>query len=150
MYGCYFAWWLPIFINYGATSEIAHGYDMIGVIHAVHFDTKYVGIDISAASIEVGCMDVYHKRLARNRFCVYTGGIADPVVCVDDIELFRTRNHSCYDRVVVDFLQKIIRIATGKGNAAGIVRISVAKISINMVAQPVVFLRRGTLSKVRP
>ena len=41
-----------------------------------------------------------------------TCGVGQPVVSVDDVILLLTRNDTCYDGVVVDFLVKVVGIST--------------------------------------
>ena len=70
-----------------------------------------------------------------------TGRICQPVVRVDDVEIKRTGDHACNNRIVVDFFKKIVGIASRELYAAQIIGAHIVEIGINMVAEAVVQLR---------
>ena len=91
--------------------EIAHGYNMVGIVHAILLDIEHRGIHITATAVKIGSMNMYHKGLACHLLGVDAGRIGEPVVRVDDIKVDCAGYHSCHYRVVVDFLKQIVGIS---------------------------------------
>ena len=63
------------------------------------------------------------------------GGIGEPVVRVDDVEIERAGHDTGTYRVVVYLLDKIVGITAGKLDAPQVVGAHIVKIGIDMVAQ---------------
>ena len=57
-------------------------------------------------------MDVDYKRLARHLFGMYSGWICQPVMGVDNVEIYCAGDNAGNDGIVVDFFKKIVGIAT--------------------------------------
>ncbi|OAV65251.1 hypothetical protein Barb4_03495 [Bacteroidales bacterium Barb4] len=99
-----------ILFNNRLPGQVAYRNDMVGIVHAVLFDAVHIGIYIAATSVVVGGMYVYDERLAAYRLGMKSRRIRQPVVGMDNIELFGTGYHSGYNGIVVYFLQKVIGV----------------------------------------
>ena len=152
MYSGDFSRVLVVLIDYCSAGKVAHGNDVISLIHPVHLDTKDRWVYITPTTVKVGGVYMYDERLPRHLFGVDTRRIGQPVVGVDDIYLFGTCDYTCYDGVVVDLLQKVIGILARELKAAKVIRPTVGEVSIDMIPQMVVHLwahfARETLSYV--
>ena len=80
-------------------------------------------------------MHMYAERFSADLLGMYSGGVGEPVVGMDDVELFSTRHYACNDRVVVDFVVQVARIASGKLHGTQVVDVHVVEVGIDMVAQ---------------
>ena len=132
---------LMVFVDDGVPGEIAHTDDVVGMVHAVLLDAVHLRVHLSAASVEIGGVDVDDHRLATHVFGVDTCWIGEPVVGMDDVELLPACDDACADGVIVDFFQEVVRISAGKLDATQIVHMHVIEICVDVVAQFVVFLR---------
>ena len=130
-----------IFLNHSLASEVAHGDDVVGIVHTVLLNCEHRGVHIAAAAVEVGGVHVYHQRLACHLLGMDTGRISEPVVRVYHIEIDSACNHTCHYRIVIDLLEQVVGIAARKLNAAEIVGAHVVEVGIDMVAQVEVELR---------
>ena len=141
MNGCHFRGILMIFFNHRLAGQVTYGYDMIRIIHAILFYGIYIRIHISATTVVISSMHVYNKRFATHILGMYSGRISQPVVRMDNVILFRTGHHACNDRVVIDLFQQVIGITAGKFHASKIIHVTITEISINMIAEIIIFLR---------
>ncbi len=82
-----------------------------------------------------------HKRLAAHLLGVNAGGISEPVVRVNDIEVERARYHTSHYRVVVNLLNEVVGITARELQASQVVGVHVVKVTVDVVAQVVVELR---------
>ena len=82
------------------------------MVHTILLDAIHRGIDIAAAAVEVGGVNVDDEGLAAHVLGVNTCGIGQPVVCMDDVVLLLACDDASHDGVVVDFLVEVLRIAT--------------------------------------
>ena len=99
-----------VFFDNCSAREVAHGDDVVGLIHAVFLDSEHNGVHVAAATVVVGGMHVNHQRLAANLLGVDAGRIGEPVVRVDYVELGSASNNAGNNRIVVDFLHEVLRI----------------------------------------
>ena len=70
------------------------------------------------------------------------GRIGQPVVCMDDVKLFRPCDNAGYHRIVVYLIMQIGRITTGKLHASQIIDMHIIEIGIDVVAETIVIVRR--------
>ena len=112
MHCCNFCRVLMIFFNNCLTSQVRNRNDMVGCIHTLFLDTIDIRVDIATATVVVGSMHVNNHRFATDAFSKYTCWICQPVVRVDDIEIERVRQHTCYGFVVANLFEKVVRITT--------------------------------------
>src|SRR5574344_2319208 len=72
---------------------------------------------------------------------MYACRICQPVMCMNDIEILLTSNNSCNNRVIINLLMQIVRIATTELHASQVIYIHIVKVGIYMVAQTEIQLR---------
>ena len=82
-----------IFVDHSASCKLRHCNDMVGIHHSVFLDGEHRGIRLPSRTVELGCMHMNHERFAGNILCMYSGGICEPVVGMDYIEI----HGACYD-----------------------------------------------------
>ena len=78
-------------------------------------------------------MYVYAQRFAAYLLGMYAGREGKPVVCVNDVKLFRPCHHTGNDRVVVYLVMQVGRITTCKIHASQVVDMHVVEVGIDMV-----------------
>ena len=125
-----------VFFNNGLAGQIADGDDVVGLIHAIFFNSEHRWVDITAGAVEVGGMYMDHERLSGHLLCVDSGGICEPVVGVDHIEVKGASDHAGANRIVVDLFEKIVGVAAGEFETSEIVGAHVVEVGINMVSEP--------------
>ena len=133
---------LVILVDDGLTGELAHTHDTVGPVHTVLLDGVDGGVHLAAAAVEVGGMHVDAHRFAAHLLGVDAGGIGEPVVGVDDVEVEGACHLSCDDGVVVDFLVQVAGIAASELHGTQVVDVHVVEVGIDMFAQPIVHLWR--------
>ena len=101
-------------------------------IHAIFFYGKYRGIDIAAASVEVGGMNVNDQRFSGNLLGMNAGRIGEPVVRMDNVTRIGASYHTGYNRIVVYLFKEVIGITARKLDAPEVVGMQIIKIGINM------------------
>ena len=140
VHGCHLRRILMIFLDHRLTGQVRHRDDVIGIIHTILLDGIHIRIDIATATVIVRRMHVDHQRLSTHVFRMDTRRIGQPVVRMDNVILLSTCDHTRYDGVVVDLLQQVVGITTGKLHATQIIHMAVAEVRINMVTIPIILL----------
>ena len=108
---------------------------MVGMTHSVELDAEHRRVYIAARTVEVGGMDMDDERLARHLLGMDSGGISEPVVGMDYVELLCAGNHACHNRVVVYFLHQVVGVTAGEFNATQIVGAHIVEVGVNIVSQ---------------
>ena len=72
--------------------ELAHGDDLHRPVHSASLDVVDRLVDMLARTIELGRVDVDHQRLSGELCDRQTGGVGQPVVGVDHVELGALRD----------------------------------------------------------
>ena len=129
-----------VFVDYRGAGEITYRDYVVGVEHTITLDVEHGRVHIAARAVEVGGVYVDYHRLAGHLLGMYACGICEPVVGVDYVKLLGTGDDTGAYRVVVDFLQKVIGIASGKFYTAQVVEAHIVEVGIDMVAQTEVFV----------
>ena len=99
-----------VFLYNGLTGEVAHGDDVVGVGHTVLLYSEHGGIDIAARAVEVGGVYMDHQRLSCHLLGMDAGGIGEPVVGVDYVEIECAGYDAGADGIIVYLLKKIVRV----------------------------------------
>ncbi len=81
-------------------------------------------------------MDMDAERFAAHILRVDACRVGEPVVGVDDVELFGACHDTCNDRIVVDFLVQVAGIASGKLHTSQVVDVHVVEVGIDVVTEP--------------
>ena len=84
---------------------------MVGVVHAVLLYGEHRGVHVAARAVVVGGVHVDYQGLAGDLLGMDAGGVGEPVVRVDDVEVNGARYHTGHDGVVVDFLQQVVGVS---------------------------------------
>ena len=129
---------LMVLVNDGLTCQLRHTHDTVGIVHTVLLDAIDGGVHLAARTVEVGGMHVDAQGFAADLLSVDACRESQPVVSVDDIELFRSCHHACNDRVVVDLLVQIAGIASCKLHAAEVVDVHIVEVGIDMLTTLIV------------
>ena len=87
--------------------------------------------------------------LSANILCMDACRVCKPVVSMYDVKILLTRHDSSYDRVIVNLLVEILWISTSKLHTAKIVDIHIVEISVNMVTQLEIKVRRHNIANSR-
>ena len=130
-----------IFLDDSAPCEVAHGDDVVGVVHTVLLDAEHRWIDVAAAAVKVGRVDVDHKWLAGHLLGVDASGVGEPVMGVDDVAIDGSCDHARHNTVIVNLLEQVLRIASRELDAPKVVGAHVVEITIDVVTQVEVQLR---------
>ena len=136
-----------VFLDDGAPRQVTNGNDVVGPVHAVFLDSENRGIDIAAATVEIGGMHMNDQRFTGNLLGMYAGRIGQPVVRVNDIARIGASNHTGHNRIVVDFFEQVVGITTRELDATQIIGVQVIEVGINMVSQIEIFLRVHAVAK---
>ena len=73
-------WILVILLDDRTAREIAHGDDVVSMVHPVHLDAEDGWVHIASAAVEVGRMDVHYQGFACELLGVNACWIGQPVV----------------------------------------------------------------------
>ena len=136
-----------IVVDDSLTCQLGYALYLVGVVHAVELNLEgwVIGIAHAAGAVELSSVNVDDKRLAGHLLGMDAGRIGEPVMGMDYIEAvmlqFLTGNDACYDGIVVDFLQQVLGIFARELDTSEVVGVEVAEVSVDAVAQVVVFLR---------
>ncbi len=87
---------------------------MVGVGHTVALDSVYGGVGLSSRTVVLGSVNVNHQWLAGHLLGMDAGRIGEPVVTMDDVEINCAGNDACGDRVIVDFFENIVGVASSR------------------------------------
>src|SRR5690606_18987810 len=90
--------------------QFAHADDVITVVHSIFLNAVHNRVGFAAAPVELGRMNMNHQRFAGHTLGMKTSWVGEPVVSMYDIEGVGTGDHPCHDRVVVGFLQDVVRV----------------------------------------
>ena len=131
-----------VVVDYRLPGEVAHGDYMVGVCHAVALDAVHGGVGLAAGAVVFGSVHVHHQRLSGYLLGMYAGGVCEPVVAVDYVEVESAGYHACGYRVIVDFLQKVVGVSAGELYASQVVGAHVVEVGVDVVAQGEVQFRR--------
>ena len=141
-----------ILVDDRAARQLGHAHDAVGIVHTVLLDAVDGGVDLAAGAVEVSSVHMDAQRFAAHHLGMHAGGIRQPVVRVDNVELLLAGHHACDDGEVVDLIIQVGRIAACKLHAADVIDVHVREIGIDMVAQVVVRFRRhaGSQTVLQP
>ena len=64
MHGRDLRWVLVVLLDDCTAGEIAHGDDVVSMVHPVHLDAEDGRVHIATAAVKVGSMNVYYQGLA--------------------------------------------------------------------------------------
>ena len=113
------------------------------MIHSVLLYAVHRGVDLTTRAVEIGGMHMDAQWLSAYHLGMYTCGVCEPVVSVNQVELLTTGQNARDDAEVVDLVVQIAGITTGKLDAAHIVEaLQIIEIGIEMVAETIVVLGR--------
>ena len=135
VHGGYLVRILVIFFDNGVACQVRHGDDVVGGIHALFLDAIHIGIDLSAATVVVGGMNVYDHRFAAYLFGKTTGGIGQPIVRMNHIELAAVRYDTGHRFVVRNLFRQIVGITSRKIDTTDVVRADASEIVFDAIAQ---------------
>ena len=130
-----------ILLDHRPAGQFAHTHDMIGMVHTVLLYGVDGRIDIAAAAIEVGRVDMDHQWHTEDLLGVDTCRIGDPVVGMDQVVVVGSGDHAGDDGVVIDLVDQVVPILPGELDAPYIVRQHIPEVRVDMVPQVVVLLR---------
>ena len=131
-----------IFFYHRPPRQVRYAHDMVSLLHTAFLDSEHRRVHISARAVEVGCMHVYHERLARNLLSKHTCWVGQPVVRVDDIEVQRVCQHGCHGLVVANLLNQVVGIASREAHTTEVVGADAAVVVANTIAQVEILLGR--------
>ena len=86
-----------ILVDYSLACQLTNAENVVGIVHTVLLNGIYRRIHIAAATVKVCSMDMDNQFLSRYLLSMDTGRICQPVMRVDDIELFCTCNNTGYN-----------------------------------------------------
>ena len=132
MHGSDLSWILAILLDHSPTGKVTDGDDVIGLVHPVHLDTEYCGIDIASTAVKVCGMYVHHEWLSRHLLGMDTSGIGQPVMGVNDVTGLGTCDHTCYDAVVIDLLEEVVGILARELDGTEVICPEVGEVRIDM------------------
>ena len=147
MHGYTFGRILMIMVDNRLTGQLRHTHDTVGMVHTVFFYTVDRRIYIAARTVEVRGMHMNDQRFAADMLGMYARRISQPIVGMNNIILLLTGYDSCHNGIIIDLIMKIVRITTGKLNTSQVIGLPITEISINMVAQSVILLRRHFIAQ---
>lgn len=137
---------LVIVVDDGLAGQLTDTHDAVCMVHSVFFDAVYGWVHISAATVEIRCMDVDDKRLSRYILGVYPCWIGEPVVGMDDLVFLLTCYDTGHNGVVVDLFVQIVGITARELYTAQIVGGTVVEIRIDVVTEGEILLGRHFIS----
>ena len=111
------------------------------MVHTVLLDAIYRGVNLTTRAVEVGSMNMDAQWLSAYHLGMYTCGVCEPVVSVNQVEFLATGQYARDDAEVIDFVMQIAGITAGKLYAAHIVEaLQIIEIGIEMVTETIVVL----------
>ena len=140
---------LMVFINNCAASQLGYAHDTVGIVHTVLLDGIDRWIHFSTRTIEIRSMHMNAQWTSTHHLGMYTSRISQPVVCMDNVELFLAGYYTGYNGEVVDLFMQIARITSSKLHTSQVVDMQIREISINMVTISIIFFWRHLSVKTR-
>ena len=141
VYGCHLGGILMILLDHRPAGQFAHTHDMIGMVHTVLLYGIDGRINITAAAIEVGSVDMDNQWHTEDLLSMDTCRIGHPVVGMDQVVVVGSGDHAGDDGVVIDLVDQVVPILPGELDAPYIVRQHIPEVRIDMVPQVVVHIR---------
>ena len=147
MHGKTFPRILMILSDNRLSCQFRYAHNTIRIIHTVLFRCIYSRINLSAWTVEISCMNMNAKRFSTHHLCMHTSRICQPIVGMNNIKLLLASNDTRYNRKIIDLVMQVSRIPTGKLHTAQIIYIQIWEISIDMVTESIILLRRHKIGK---
>ena len=132
---------LMIVIDNCLTCQLRYTHDAISIVHTILLNRINRRVHFTSRTVKVGCVNMDAQGLTTNLLGMYACWISQPVVCMNDIIVKCTSYDTCNNRVIINLLMQIPRIATSKLHSAKIIDMHVIEISIQMVTQTEIEIR---------
>ena len=141
VYGAYLTRVNAVFLNDRVTCQVTYAHDVIRHLHTAFLNRENGRIDVTATSVEIRSVYVYHQWLAADLLGEDPRRIRQPIMAVDDIEIQGVCQHGCYSLVVADLFDQVIGIATRETDATEVVCADTTVVITDSVTETVVVLR---------
>lgn len=101
-----------VVVDYGVAGEVGHGYDVVGIVHAVFLDAENGGVGLPARAVKLGGVNVDDEGLAGDLLGMDACGIGEPVVGVNHVKVKSAGDYSGTDGIIVDFFHEVVGVTS--------------------------------------
>ena len=132
---------LMVVVDNSLTGELRNAHDAVGIVHTVLLDTIDGRIHLTAGTVKISSMHMDAERLSTHILGMDSSRIGQPVMSMNDIELFRTSHNTGNHRIVVDLIVQVTGITTCKLHGTQIIDVHIVEVGIDMLTKFVIVIR---------